>query len=446
MKLWDKGKETNRFVENFTRGNDPELDHHLAAADVLGTIAHIKMLHQIGVLSREELHKLHQELVCIYHQIETGDFQISPDSEDVHSQIEEILTQKLGDTGKKVHTARSRNDQVLMDIRLFIRDKLADVVEYMGIFFQSLIDLSEKNKDFLMPGYTHLQIAMPSSFGLWFGSWAEALTDDLNLLIAAWEINNQNPLGSAAGYGSSFPINRELTSQLAGFDDLVYNVMYAQMGRGKTEKIVAFAVSNLASTIGKMAGDVCLFMCQNFGFFSLPDEFTTGSSIMPHKKNPDLFETIRGRCNRIQAIPFEISMISGNLNSGYYRDYQLIKNSFLPVFSEMIEILKATNLGIGKLIVNEKILDKKMYDSIFTVEEVNRKVFSGIPFREAYRMVSAELEAGTYCPVKKINHSHQGSIGNLCNKHISDKFSKLMARFNPEKISGIKKDLIDKPE
>ncbi|RPH28894.1 MAG: argininosuccinate lyase [Bacteroidales bacterium] len=442
MKLWDKGKDTNKFVENYTIGNDNKMDMYLAESDVIGTLAHIKMLCKVGLLKEDELSQLHHELVVIYKSIEQSNFSIESGIEDVHSQIEYLLTIKLGEIGKKVHSGRSRNDQVLVDIRLFTRDSLIEIISEINLLFQLLIEQSEKNKDVLMPGYTHLQVAMPSSFGLWFGAYAEALADDLNLILSSYQINNQNPLGSAAGYGSSFPLDRTLTTKLLGFDDLDYNVVYAQMGRGKVEKIVAFVLANFASTIGKMSADICLFMSQNFGFIGLPDELTTGSSIMPHKKNPDIFEITRGKCNRLQALPVEIGYITGNLTSGYFRDYQLIKESYLPIFDVVVDIIKAARLGVKNLIINKDILSDSKYDYLFTVEKVNELVLQGIPFREAYKLVGNEVETGTFIPNKNINHTHEGSIVNLCNKEIENKFNAVLNKFNVEKVITAKEKLL----
>jgi argininosuccinate lyase len=442
MKLWDKGKQTDNFVENFTTGNDPELDLYLAESDVLGSIAHVKMLGKIGLLEQNEVTSIHRELVNIYKIIQNGDFKIDNGIEDVHSQVEYLLTKALGEAGKKVHSGRSRNDQVLVDIRLFTREKLIEIIDQVNSLFVKLQELSELNKDVLIPGYTHLQIAMPSSFGLWFGAYAESLADDLRLVLSAYQINNQNPLGSAAGYGSSFPLDRTFTTQQLGFDDLAYNVVYAQMGRGKVERLVAYSLASLASTIGKMAADVCLFMSQNFSFVSLPDEFTTGSSIMPHKKNPDLFEIMRAKCNQVQALPFEIGSITNNLTSGYFRDLQMIKQSYLPIFDYFIEIVKAANLGVSNLIIKKDILENPLYDCIFTVEKVNELVIKGIPFREAYKIVGKDVETGIFKPDKKINHTHEGSIGNLCNNQIAKKFNFILKQFDIEKVKKAKIDLL----
>lgn len=443
MKLWDKGTDVDKFVERFTVSADRELDIYIAEVDVVGSIAHVKMLGKVGLLTSNEVDSLCMELRKIYGDINKGKFRIDDGVEDVHSQIEFILTEHLGDIGKKVHTGRSRNDQVLVDIRLFTRDKILEVAYWVSLLFYELIRQSEKNKDVLMPGYTHLQVAMPSSFGLWFGAYAEALVDDLRLLLSAYQINNQNPLGSAAGYGSSFPLDRTYTTHLLGFDGLDYNVVYAQMGRVKVERIVAFALSNLASTVGRMASDLCLFTGQNFGFVSLPDNFTTGSSIMPHKKNPDIFETTRGKCNRLQALPAELSYISGNLPSGYFRDYQIAKESFLPVFDEVVDTLNAIKLGVENLKINADILQDSKYDYLFTVEKVNELVLQGIPFREAYRIVGIEVESGKFSRSQIIQHTHEGSIGNLCNRQIITKFKSVYTYFNPESVRTIKENLLN---
>jgi argininosuccinate lyase len=442
MKLWDKGIPVNEIIEAFTVGRDREMDLYLAESDVLGTIAHITMLESIGLLQKEELSLLKKALVEIYNEIKKGSFVIEAGVEDVHSQVELMLTQKLGDIGKKVHSGRSRNDQALVDIRLFTRDSFLDIAHDVQSLFTVLQSQSEKYKEVLLPGYTHLQVAMPSSFGLWFGAYAEALADDLQLLSSAYKINNQNPLGSAAGYGSSFPLNRTLTTQLLGFEDLNYNVVYAQMGRGKVERISAFAIANLASTIGRMATDLCLFISQNFGFIALPAEFTTGSSIMPHKKNPDVFELIRAKCNKLQALPVEIGSILGNLPSGYFRDMQIIKESFLPALTEIQTILQISAFAIDKVSVNTHILDDPKYNYLFSVEEVNRLVLSGTPFRDAYRIVGKQIEDGNFNPEIKVQHSHEGSIGNLCNDKIAEKFARNYLEFDKVKVDNVKAELL----
>ena len=441
MKLWEKGTPVNEVIEAFTIGRDREMDIYLAESDVLGTIAHIIMLESIGLLSADELNTLRKELSKIYQTIQKGNFTIEAGIEDVHSQVEYLLTQNLGESGKKVHSGRSRNDQVLVDLRLFTRDNILDIAAAVKYMFDELQHQSEEYKDVLLPGYTHLQIAMPSSFGLWFGAYAEALVDDLQLLLSAYRINNQNPLGSAAGYGSSFPLNRTMTTKLLGFDDLNYNVIYAQMGRGKVEKITSFALSNIASTIARMASDLCLYMSQNFGFITLPDELTTGSSIMPHKKNPDVFELIRARCNRLQMLPNEIGAIITNLPSGYFRDMQMIKESFLPAFAELQTILDIATFMIKKVNVKKDILDDPKYKFLFSVEAVNEAVLRGVPFRDAYKLVGKQIADGTFNPSVQLSHTHEGSIGNLCNKEIALKFQSIYTSFEPDKIKEIKNKL-----
>ncbi len=433
MKLWDKGTTVNQLVENFTVGRDRELDVFLACSDVLGTIAHINMLESIGLLEKNELQLLVPELVNIYREAEMGNFNIENGIEDVHSQVELLLTQKLGDAGKKVHSGRSRNDQVLVDIRIFARFQIKEIVEATQLLFCTLQNQSNKYKDVLIPGYTHLQVAMPSSFGLWFGAYAESLVDDLQILQAAYKITNQNPLGSAAGYGSSFPINRTMTTLLLGFDDLSYNVVYAQMGRGKTEKTIAFALSSIGATIARMSMDICLMMSQNFGFVTLPDELTTGSSIMPHKKNPDVFELLRAKGNRLQALPNEIAMITTNLPSGYHRDMQLLKECLFPAFEDMKAMLAIANFMLDKLIVKNVIAEDR-YKYAFSVEELNKLVLSGVPMRDAYKEIGQQIHDGTYKPDIIVNHSHEGSIGNLCNDKIKAKMNKVLAGFEFEKV------------
>ena len=443
MKLWDKGVSVNEWIERFTVGRDREMDLLLAEFDVLGTIAHITMLESIGLLAKDELPVLKKELIEIYHQIKADKFIIEKDAEDVHSQVELMLTRKLGDLGKKVHSGRSRNDQVLLDCKLLFHSEILKTVESIRILFDTLIQQSEKYKEVLMPGYTHLQVAMPSSFGLWFGAYAEGLTDDVVLLQTAYKIANQNPLGSAAGYGSSFPINRTLTTRLLGFEDLTYNVIYAQMGRGKTEKITAFALSSVAATVSRLAMDVCLFMSQNFGFVGLPDEFTTGSSIMPHKKNPDVFELIRAKCNKIQSLPNDITLLLANLPSGYFRDLQILKEMLFPVFSELRDCIDIAAFMMDKLIINRNIMDDDRYKYVFSVEEVNKLVLQGIPFRDAYKQVGKEIADGKFNPEKKVYHTHAGSIGNLCNDKIKNKMKKNLEKFRFEKINqSIEKILI----
>ena len=406
-------------IDRFTVGRDREMDLYLAPYDILGSIAHITMLESIGLLTRDELDTLTAELRRIYAVAEAGEFAIEEGIEDVHSQVELMLTRKLGDIGKKIHSGRSRNDQVLVDLKLFIRSELQQIVELTDHLFTTLIAQSEKYKEVLMPGYTHLQVAMPSSFGLWFGAYAESLVDDLTVLLAAYKVSNRNPLGSAAGYGSSFPLNRSLTTQLLGFDSMNYNVVYAQMGRGKTERIVASALASIAATLAKLAFDACLFNSQNFGFIKLPDAYTTGSSIMPHKKNPDVFELTRAKCNKIQALPYQITLIANNLPSGYFRDLQIIKEVFLPSFDELKDCLRMVEQMMSRITVNDHILDDKRYDPIFSVEEVNRLTLEGTPFRDAYKQVGLRIEAGDFTPDKNLHHTHEGSIGNLCNEQIT---------------------------
>jgi len=442
MKLWSKGTDVNKAIEKFTVGRDRELDMLLAKYDVIGSLAHIAMLQKVGLISSEDLDQLKKELIAIHAKIEKGNFTINDGIEDVHSQVEFMLTEKLGDVGKKIHSARSRNDQVLLDIKLFSRAKTKEIVESVQILFDKLISQSEKYKSILLPGYTHLQVAMPSSFGLWFGAYAESLTDDLQIFQAAFKLINQNPLGSAAGYGSSFPIDRQMTTDLLGFDQLNYNVVYAQMGRGKVERNVAFAMGNIASTISKMAYDLCLFMSQNFGFISLPDEFTTGSSIMPHKKNPDVFELLRAKCNKIQALANEITLLSNNLPSGYFRDMQIIKESYLESFDYILDCITVMAFIIDKLKVNEEILESDSYKYIFSVEEVNKEVQNGLPFRDAYKKVGKLINEGDFNPDKKVEHTHQGSIGNLCNKEINNKFKKIYSCFNFDKIIEAESNLL----
>ncbi len=431
-KLWEKSTTVDHDVESYTVGRDREMDLYLAPYDVLGSLAHIKMLESIGLLTRDELDTLTHELRDIYHVIEQHGFKIEDDIEDVHSQVELMLTRRLGDTGKKIHSGRSRNDQVLVDLKLFIRSRIEDVTKAMTRLFNTLLEQSERYKNVLLPGYTHLQVAMPSSFGLWFGAYAESLVDDLAVLRAAYDITNRNPLGSAAGYGSSFPLNRTMTTSLLGFDSMDYNVVYAQMGRGKTERIVAQALASVAATIGKLAYDACLFNSQNFGFIKLPDEFTTGSSIMPHKKNPDVFELTRAKCNKIQALPYEITLITNNLPSGYFRDLQLVKENFLPAFDDIIAIIGMVNAMTAQIKVNESIVDDDRYRYMFSVEEVNRLTLEGMPFRDAYKKVGLEIEAGKFNAVKEVHHTHEGSIGNLCNDRIKALYDKTLAEFNFE--------------
>lgn len=442
MKIWQKNIDVDSFVESFTVGKDREMDMHLAAADVLGSLAHTRMLNSIGLMSDDDLEAVQKELKNIYKEVEEGKFQIEDSVEDVHSQVEMMLTQRIGDAGKKIHSGRSRNDQVLVDLKLYFRAEIQNIFRNTETLFLELIKLSEQYKHVLMPGYTHLQIAMPSSFGLWFGAYAESLVDDLHLLKAAWAVCNKNPLGSAAGYGSSFPLNRTMTTQLLGFDDLNYNVVYAQMGRGKTERILAQAMSSIAATLAKFAMDVTLFINQNFGFISFPAHLTTGSSIMPHKKNPDVFELIRSRCNKIQALPNEIAMMTTNLPVGYHRDLQLLKENLFPAFKSLNECLEIVTFMLENIEVKENILDDPKYDYLFSVEVVNNEVLKGVPFREAYRKIGLDIEAGTFKPLKEVNHTHEGSIGNLCNDQIQRMFEEVKASFNFEKVEKALQDLL----
>ena len=413
MKLWEKSVQVDKDIERYTIGRDREMDLYLAPYDVLGSMAHITMLQTIGLLTADELAVLLGELKHIYRDAVEGRFIIEEGIEDVHSQVELLLTRRLGDIGKKIHSGRSRNDQVLIDLKLFMRHEIEAVVTEVRRLFDMLQTQSERYRDVLMPGYTHLQVAMPSSFGLWFGAYAEGLVDDLQVLQAAYRVTNRNPLGSAAGYGSSFPLNRQLTTDLLGFDSMAYNVVYAQMGRGKTERIVAQALGGIAATISRLAFDACMFSSQNFGFIKLHDAFTTGSSIMPHKKNPDVFELTRAKCNKLQAVPEQIMMITGNLPSGYFRDLQIIKEVFLPTFDELKDVLRMVTLMMEHITVNEHILDDPRYDLMFSVEEVNRLAAAGMPFRDAYKKVGLDIEAGRFQPVKEVHHTHEGSIGNL---------------------------------
>ena len=428
-KLWEKNVTVDHDVETYTVGRDREMDLYLAPFDILGSMAHITMLESIGLLSAQELQTLLNELRAIYEIAERGEFIIEEGIEDVHSQVELMLTRRLGDVGKKIHSGRSRNDQVLVDLKLFIRSRIEDLTNAMTRLFNALIAQSEKYKNILLPGYTHLQVAMPSSFGLWFGAYAESLADDLTIMRAAYEITNRNPLGSAAGYGSSFPLNREMTTRLLGFGSMDYNVVYAQMGRGKTERIVAQAMASVAATVSKLAFDACMFNSQNFGFIKLPDEFTTGSSIMPHKKNPDVFELTRAKCNKLQALPYEITLITNNLPSGYFRDLQLIKENFLPAFDQLIEVLDMVTAMVSQVKVNEHILDDSRYDLMFSVEKVNQMAKDGVPFRDAYKQVGLAIERGEFVSEKAVNHTHEGSIGNLCNDKITALYEQTLAQF-----------------
>lgn len=441
-KLWEKNTQVDKDIERFTVGRDREMDLYLAPYDVLGSMAHIRMLESVGLLAPEELPVLLAELKTIYEQIENAEFVIEEGVEDVHSQVELMLTRALGDIGKKIHSGRSRNDQVLLDLKLFTRSQIKDLVENISSLIEILIRQSEEYREVLMPGYTHLQVAMPSSFGLWFGAYAESLTDDLQLLLAAYRICNRNPLGSAAGYGSSFPLNRQMTTDLLGFDSMNYNVVYAQMGRGKMERTVAFALAGIAATLSKLSFDACLFNSQNFGFIKLPDQFTTGSSIMPHKKNPDVFELSRAKCNKIQALPQQISLIVNNLPSGYFRDLQIIKEAFLPSFEELGDCIHMISMMMQEVKVNDHILDDDKYALIFSVEEVNRLALEGMPFRDAYKKVGLDIEAGKFTPDKRVNHTHEGSIGKLCNERIQALKQHIIADFNFAKADDAIKKLL----
>lgn len=441
-KLWEKNVQLNKEIERFTVGRDRELDVFLAKYDVLGSMAHITMLESIGLLAADELKILLEELREIYKLADEGKFVIEDGIEDVHSQVELMLTRKLGVVGKKIHSGRSRNDQVLVDLKLYARSEIRTIAEAANGLFNELQKQSEKYKNVLIPGYTHMQVAMPSSFGLWFGAYAESLADDMQLLLAAYRVTNRNPLGSAAGYGSSFPLDRQMTTDLLGFDSMDYNVVYAQMGRGKTERNIAFAMAGIASTLSKLAFDACLFNSQNFGFVKLPAECTTGSSIMPHKKNPDVFELIRAKSNKLQSLPVQITMMMNNLPSGYSRDFQLIKEVFMPAFEELIDCLQMTEYIIARTEVNEHIIDDPRYDAMFSVEEVNRRVLSGTSFRDAYKQVGLEIEAGNFVPDKNIHHTHAGSIGNLCNDKIAELMASTINEFHFERAEQAEQKLL----
>ncbi len=444
QKLWEKNVQVNEKIDRFTVGHDREMDLYLAKYDVLGSMAHITMLESIGLLTADELHVLLDELRRIYDMAEEGKFIIEDGIEDVHSQVELMLTRKLGDVGKKIHSGRSRNDQILVDLKLFTREQLQKVTEAVETLFHVLITQSNRYKDVLMPGYTHLQIAMPSSFGLWFGAYAESLVDDMMFLQAAYKICNRNPLGSAAGYGSSFSLDREMTTRLLGFDSMNYNVIYAQMGRGKMERNVAFALASVAGTVSKMAFDACMFSCQNFGFIKLPDECTTGSSIMPHKKNPDVFELTRAKCNKIQSLPQQIMFITNNLPSGYFRDLQIIKEVFLPAFDELLDCLQMSAYIMERVQVNRHILDDNKYLYMFSVEEVNRLVSDGMPFRDAYKKVGLDIEAGKFTHTKEVHHTHAGSIGNLCNDKIEALMDQVVQGFDFDNVIQAEKALLER--
>jgi len=435
MKLWDKGKDVDQLIEKFTIGQDWQLDLLLAPYDIIGSLAHIQMLHKIGILNKDEWQKLDDALKAYYKSVTAGHFEIEEGVEDIHSQVEMELTRQLGEIGKKIHSGRSRNDQVLVDIRLYCRQQIQSLVVLSENLFNTLISLSKTHQNELMPGYTHFQVAMPSSFGLWFSAYAESLADDLQLLLAAFKIVNQNPLGSAAGYGTSFPLDRKMTTELLGFADLNYNVVYAQMGRGKTERTLAFAMAGLASTLAKFAYDICLYNSQNFGFITFPENLTTGSSIMPHKKNPDVFELIRAKCNKIQALPNEMAFVSNNLPSGYHRDYQVLKESFFPSFENLKDCLEILNFAIAQVEVKQNLLQDSKYRFIFSVEEVNKMVLQGNSFRDAYKIIGKQIQDGTYQESNQVNHTHEGSIGNLCLAEIRKKFQNTSAAFQFELIT-----------
>ena len=442
MKLWQKDIDTLKVVEKFTVGKDRELDMFLAPFDVLGSLAHIQMLNSVGLLSDEDFSELQISLKEIFREIAEGRFKLEDDVEDIHSQIEFLLTRKLGDAGKKIHSARSRNDQVILDIKLYLRKEIKEIVEATEAFFNLLQSQSEKYKDDLLPGYTHLQLAMPSSFGLWFGAYAESLVDDLITMHAAWEIINKNPLGSAAGFGSSFPIDRQMTTELLGFSSMNYNVVYAQMSRGKTERILAQALANIAATLSRLSMDACLYLNQNFDFISFPAELTTGSSIMPHKKNPDVFELIRSHCNRIQSLPGEIALMTTNLPSGYHRDLQLLKESLFPAIKNLKDCLNMATLMIDNIAVKKNILDDKKYTFLFTVEEMNKLVLDGVPLRDAYKQIGAQVAEGSFKSDMSLHHVHAGSIGNLQNESIKEQMKDVVKRFEFNKVNNALQNLL----
>ncbi|WP_187260699.1 argininosuccinate lyase [Pontibacter beigongshangensis] len=442
MKLWQKNTSVASEIEKFTVGRDPDFDLQLAAFDVLGSLAHTRMLESIGLLEKAELDELQRELKIIYQSIQKGEFSIEPGVEDVHSQVELELTRRVGEAGKKIHSGRSRNDQVLVDLKLFFRHQLQQTVQQVQNLFEVLLTQSEKHKDKLLPGYTHLQVAMPSSFGLWFGAYAESLIDDMHLLQAAYKITDKNPLGSAAGYGSSFPLNRQMTTDLLGFESLNYNVVYAQMGRGKTERVVSVALASVAATLARMAMDLCLYMSQNFAFVTLPDNLTTGSSIMPHKKNPDVFEIMRGKCNRLQALPNEVTMMLVNLPSGYHRELQLLKECLFPAFSEIENCLQMMAFMAEHLQVRDKIMEEEKYKYAFSVDAVNAEVLSGVPFRDAYKNVGASIEAGSFTVPASVTHTHEGSIGNLCNEQIRGLMEQAVKGFNFSRAEKALQELV----
>ncbi|MCP2044966.1 argininosuccinate lyase [Pontibacter sp. HSC-36F09] len=442
MKLWQKNTDVKKEIEQFTVGRDPEFDMQLAAFDVLGSLAHTRMLEQVGLLEKDDLDALQQEMKAIYRRIVAGDFEIESGVEDIHSQVELELTRKLGEAGKKIHSGRSRNDQVLVDLKLYLRYELQQLVQEVKLLFDVMQEQSERHKDKLLPGYTHLQVAMPSSFGLWFGAYAESLVDDVLLLQAAYKITDKNPLGSAAGYGSSFPLNRQLTTDLLGFGTMNYNVVYAQMGRGKTERVVSTAMASVAATLARMSMDLCLYMSQNFAFVSLPDNLTTGSSIMPHKKNPDVFEIMRGKCNKMQALPTEISMLLVNLPSGYHRELQLLKESLFPAITELKDCLQMMTFMLPQLQVRDQIMDEEKYKYAFSVDAVNAEVLAGMPFRDAYKVVGERIEAGTFTVPESVTHTHEGSIGNLCNQEIAALMDQAIGGFQFERAEQALSELV----
>ena len=441
MKLWQKNSNDTAEVDRFTVGRDREMDMYLAQADVLGSLAHTRMLETIGLLPADELADVQRELKAIYREMEAGDFRIEDDVEDIHSQVELMLTRRIGDTGKKIHSGRSRNDQVLVDLRIYLRREIYQIVTRVKALFDTLQGLAEQHKGVLMPGYTHLQIAMPSSFGLWFGAFAESLVDDLTMMEAAYRVCNKNPLGSAAGYGSSFPLDREMTTRLLGFDTLSYNVVYAQMGRGKTERVLAQAMSSVAATLNKLATDNCLFMSQNFSFIAYPPELTTGSSIMPHKKNPDVWELMRSKTNRLMALPNEISMMTTSLPTGYFRDLQLLKEVLFPAIQTLKECIDMADYMLHHIEVKTNILDDPKYDYLFSVEVVNKLVLSGVPFREAYRTVGLDIENGTYRPSREVHHTHAGSIGNLCLDKVEGLMAAALQKFDFDRFIRAEEEL-----
>lgn len=443
-KLWQKNNDNNTLVEHYTVGHDTQMDLYLAKADVLGSLAHTRMLNSIGLLSNQDLTSVQRGLKDIYEEILQGKFAIEDGTEDVHSQIEFMLTQRIGEAGKKIHSGRSRNDQVLVDLKLFLRSELQEIVGLTKNLFQLLQELSERHKATLMPGYTHLQIAMPSSFGLWFGAYAESLIDDLQMVLAAYKVCNRNPLGSAAGYGSSFPLNRTLTTELLGFDSLNYNVVYAQMGRGKSERLVAQALGSIGSTLSRLAMDNCLYINQNFNFISYPSSLTTGSSIMPHKKNPDVWEIMRAKCNILQGLPSQITLLCANLPLGYNRDMQLLKELLFPAIDELKGSLVMAHYMLSNIEVKEGIVDSPMYDYLFSVEVVNQMVLDGIPFREAYKTIGLDIEAGNFAPSRQVCHTHEGSIGNLCNREIAQMMDSIISEFNFDKVKAAEEALLQK--